>query len=121
MAPENGAASQRAEHGPFRSVASRSACSWCDRYHTLLVGGQDMLTNSRLMTNGAWLSIALIVALSCKQGPSPETQARIDSLSQASSQKDRLGAEVAETPRFVSEISADLAKAAVPPKKLKVS
>ncbi|HEY6209651.1 MAG TPA: hypothetical protein VIW28_11365 [Gemmatimonadales bacterium] len=80
-----------------------------------------MLTNSRLMTNGAWLSIALIVALSCKQGPSPETQARIDSLSQASSQKDRLVAEVAENTRFVSEISAELAKAAVPPKKLKVS
>jgi len=80
-----------------------------------------MLTNSRLVTKGAWLSIALIVALSCKQGPSPETQARIDSLSQASSQKDRLVEEIAENTRFVSEISAELAKAAVPPKKLKVS
>ena len=80
-----------------------------------------MLTNSRLVTKGAWLSIALIVALSCKQGPSPETQARIDSLSQASAQKDRLVEEIAENTRFVSEISAELAKAAVPPKKLKVS
>jgi len=80
-----------------------------------------MLTNSRLVTKGAWLSIALIVALSCKQGPSPETQARIDSLSQASAQKDRLVEEIAENTRFVSEIGAELAKAAVPPKKLKVS
>ena len=80
-----------------------------------------MLTNSRLVTKGAWFSIALIVALSCKQGPSPETQARIDSLSQASAQKDRLVEEIAENTRFVSEISAELAKAAVPPKKLKVS
>jgi len=80
-----------------------------------------MLTNSRLMTKGAWLPIALIVALSCKQGPSPEAQARIDSLSQASAQKDRLVEEIAENTRFVSEISAELAKAAVPPKKLKVS
>jgi len=80
-----------------------------------------MLTNSRLVTKGAWLSIALIVALSCKQGPSPETQARIDSVSQASAQKDRLVEEIAENTRFVSEISAELAKAAVPPKKLKVS
>ena len=80
-----------------------------------------MLTNSRLVTKGAWLSIPLIVALSCKQGPSPETQARIDSLSQASAQKDRLVEEIAENTRFVSEISAELAKAAVPPKKLKVS
>jgi len=80
-----------------------------------------MLTNSRFVTKGAWLSIALIVALSCKQGPSPETQARIDSLSQASAQKDRLVEEIAENTRFVSEISAELAKAAVPPKKLKVS
>jgi len=73
------------------------------------------------MTKGAWLPIALIVALSCKQGPSPEAQARIDSLSQASAQKDRLVEEIAENTRFVSEISAELAKAAVPPKKLKVS
>ena len=80
-----------------------------------------MLTNSRLVTRGAWLPIAAIVALSCKQGPSPETQARIDSLSQASAQKDRLMEEVAENTRFVSEISAELAKAAMPPKKLKVS
>jgi len=80
-----------------------------------------MLTNSRLVTKGAWLSIALIVALSCKQGPSPETQARIDSLSQASAQKDGLVEEIAGNTRFVSEISAELAKAAVPPKKLKVS
>jgi len=40
--------------------------------------------------------IALLIAAGCKQGPSPEVQARIDSLSQASSQRDGLMQEVAE-------------------------
>src|SRR3989475_1100977 len=79
-----------------------------------------MFTNSRLATSAAWLPLALLVAAGCKQGPSPEVQARIDSLSQASAEKERLMQEVAENTRLVSEISKELATVAVPSKRLKV-
>src|SRR5438477_12494398 len=79
-----------------------------------------MFTNSRLATSAAWLPLALLVAAGCKQGPSPEVQARIDSLSQASSEKERLMQEVAENTRLVSEISKELATVAVPTTRLKV-
>src|SRR2546430_7443206 len=49
-----------------------------------------MTRNCRRLARGAWLPIALLIAAGCKQVPSPEAQARIDSLSQASSQRDRL-------------------------------
>jgi len=61
-----------------------------------------MTRNCRRLARGAWLPIALLIAAGCKQGPSPEVQARIDSLSQASSQRDRLMQEVAENTRLVS-------------------
>src|SRR6058998_4373385 len=80
-----------------------------------------MFTNSRLATSAAWLPLALLVAAGCKQGPSPEVQARIDSLSQASSEKERLMQEVAENTRLVSEISRELARVNVPARALKVS
>jgi hypothetical protein len=80
-----------------------------------------MIRNSRRVARGAWLPIALLVAVGCKQGPSPEVQARIDSLSQASSERDRLIGEVAENTRLVSEISRELAKVNVPGKALKIS
>jgi hypothetical protein len=80
-----------------------------------------MIRNSRRVARGAWLPIALLVAVGCKQGPSPEVQARIDSLSQASSERDRLIGEVAENTRLVSEISKELAKVNVPGKALKIS
>jgi len=76
---------------------------------------------SRRLAYGAWLPIALLVAAGCKQGPSPEVQARIDSLSQASSQRDRLLQEVAENTRLVSEISRELARVNIPARQLKVS
>ncbi len=76
---------------------------------------------SRLLSRGAWLPIALVIAAGCKQGPSPEVQARIDSLSQASTQRDRLMQEVAENTRLVSEISRELAKVNVPARQLKVT
>src|SRR5256712_13956216 len=79
-----------------------------------------MFTNSRLATSAAWLPLALLVAAGCKQGPSPEVQARMDSLSQASSEKERLMQEVAENTRLVSEISKELAAVAVPAKRMKV-
>src|SRR5438093_13219875 len=80
-----------------------------------------MIRTSRRLARGAWLPIALLVAAGCKQGPSPEVQARLDSLSQASSQRDRLMQEVAENTRLVSEISRELARVNVPARALKVS
>jgi hypothetical protein len=80
-----------------------------------------MTRYGRLRAHAAWLPIALLVAAGCKQGPTPEVQARIDSLSQASSQRDRLLQEVAENTRLVSEISRELSKVNVPAKQLKVS
>src|SRR5881296_3824261 len=82
---------------------------------------RKMTRNCRRLVRGAWLPIALLVAAGCKQGPSPEVQARIDSLSQASSQRDRLMQEVAENTRLVSEISRELARVNVPARALKVS
>jgi ABC-type transporter Mla subunit MlaD len=78
-----------------------------------------MVRTSRLAPGAAWLPLALLIAAGCKQGPSPEVQARMDSLSQASSQRDRLMGEIAENTRLVSEISQELAKVAVPKKVLK--
>src|SRR5438477_8472986 len=79
-----------------------------------------MFKHSRLAAGAAWLPLALLMAAGCKQGPSPEVQARMDSLSQASSEKERLMSEVAENTRMVSEISKELATVAVPAKRLKV-
>src|SRR5881296_1426432 len=79
-----------------------------------------MFKNGRLAAGAVWLPLALLVAAGCKQGPSPEVQARMDSLSQASSEKERLMQEVAENTRLVSEISKELATVAVPSKRLKV-
>jgi len=43
-----------------------------------------MVPTSRPAVRVAWLPLALLVAAGCKQGPTPEVQARMDSLSQAS-------------------------------------
>ncbi len=80
-----------------------------------------MIRTSRRLARGAWLPVALLVAVGCKQGPTPEVQARLDSLSQASAQRDRLMNEVAENTRLVSEISRELAKVNIPARQLKVS
>ena len=80
-----------------------------------------MICTSRLLTRGAWLSVALLVGVGCRQGPTPEVQARIDSLTQASSERDRLMQEVAENTRLVSEVSRELSKVNVPAKQLKIS
>src|SRR5919108_591658 len=39
-----------------------------------------MIRTSRLLARSAWVPLALLVAAGCKQGPSPEVQARSDSL-----------------------------------------
>jgi len=81
-----------------------------------------MMPKSRLVTRVAWLPLALLVAAAaCKQGPSPETLARMDSLSQASADKERLVQEVAENTRLVSEISRELAQVGIPAKRLNVT
>lgn len=80
-----------------------------------------MFHHRRLLSRAGWLFVGLSVAAGCKQGPSPEVQARLDSLSQASSQRDRLLGEVAENTRLVSEISRELAKVNVPGRQLKVA
>lgn len=80
-----------------------------------------MLRNSRFLSAATWLTVAVLGAGGCKQGPSPEVQARIDSLSQASGQRDRLLGEVAENTRLVSEISRELAKVNVPARRLKLT
>jgi hypothetical protein len=79
-----------------------------------------MFNHRRVLSRAGWLFVGLSVAAGCKQGPSPEVQARLDSLSQASSQRDRLLGEVAENTRLVSEISRELAKVNVPARQLKV-
>src|SRR5436190_23284756 len=78
-----------------------------------------MFKHSRLTAGAAWLPLALLMAAGCKQGPSPEAQARMESLSQASADKERLMQEVAENTRLVSEISKERAAVAVPSKRLK--
>jgi ABC-type transporter Mla subunit MlaD len=80
-----------------------------------------MFATSRLAARGMWLPLALLVAAGCKPGPTPEMQARMDSLSQASSDRDRLFQEVAENTRLVSDISKELAKVSVPAKSFKVT
>src|SRR5438132_8904794 len=80
-----------------------------------------MIRTSRLLARSAWVPLALLVAAGCKQGPSPEVQARIDSLSQASSERDRLMQEVAENTRLVSEVSREISKVNVPARQLKIS
>jgi outer membrane murein-binding lipoprotein Lpp len=80
-----------------------------------------MICTSRLLARGAWLSVALLVGVGCKQGPTPEVQARIDSLTQAASERDRLMQEVAENTRLVSEVSREISKVNVPAKQLKIS
>ena len=58
-------------------------------------------------------ALALVGALACQQKPSPQVQARLDSLQTAASERDRLVQEMAQNARMLSDISADLAKVQV--------
>jgi len=80
-----------------------------------------MWNHARRAATGALLSLALVAAASCKQGPTPETQAKLDQLEKAAADRDKVLQELAENTRFVSEISTELAKVRVPQKSLKVS
>jgi len=57
--------------------------------------------------------LALMGALACSGKPSPALQARIDSLQNASTERDRLVQEMAQDARMISDISAELAKVQV--------
>ncbi|MGH7538329.1 MAG: hypothetical protein ACREMF_06825 [Gemmatimonadales bacterium] len=61
---------------------------------------------------GATATLALLGALAC-QKPSPELQARIDSLQTAATERDHLVQEMAQNARMISDISAELAKVRV--------
>ena len=80
-----------------------------------------MLHTSRSAARRAWLPIALVAAVACKQGPTPEVQARLDSLNTVAQQRERMVQELADQSRFLSEISAELAKVRAPIKQLRVS
>jgi hypothetical protein len=66
-----------------------------------------------------WIAVIGAVA-SCKQGPSPEVQARIDSLTRVAGERDQMMTEMAQNARLLSDISADLSKVQMKTK-LKVS
>ena len=80
-----------------------------------------MLHTSRSAARRAWLPIALVAAVACKPGPTPEVQARLDSLNLVAQQRERMVQELADQSRFLSEISAELAKVRAPIKQLRVS
>lgn len=58
-------------------------------------------------------ALALLGALACNSKPSPQLQARIDSLQQAANERDRVVQEMAQDARMISDISAELAKVQV--------
>ncbi len=80
-----------------------------------------MFHTSRSAARRAWLPMALAAAVACKQGPAPEVQARLDSLNLVAQQRERMVQELADQSRFLSEISAELAKVRAPIKQLRVS
>jgi hypothetical protein len=59
------------------------------------------------------VGLALTGALACTGKPSAALQARIDSLQNASNERDRLVQEMAQDARMISDISAELAKVQV--------
>src|SRR5437667_12910028 len=81
--------------------------------------GIDMLHTSRSAARRAWLPIALVAAVACKQGPTPEVQARLDSPNLVAQQRERMGQALADQSRVLSDISAGPAKARAPSKQLR--
>jgi hypothetical protein len=79
-----------------------------------------MSTSSLPLRRLAWLPVALLAA-ACQRGPSPETQAKIEELTVAAQERDRLLQDMAENSRLLSEISGELAKVRVPRGSLRVS
>lgn len=64
-----------------------------------------------------WAGLALAtVSVGCEPGPSPELQAKVDSLNAVVEERDQLVQEVAQNARFLSEISTELTKVQLPQK-----
>ena len=61
----------------------------------------------------ATAALALLGALACQSKPSPQLQARIDSLQNAANERDRLVQEMAQDARMISDVSSELAKVQV--------
>jgi hypothetical protein len=61
----------------------------------------------------ATAALALLGALACQGKPSPQLQARIDSLQNAANERDRLVQEMAQDARMISDVSSELAKVQV--------
>jgi hypothetical protein len=66
------------------------------------------------------LAVVLAASPACRQGVSPEAQARIDSLTTAAAERDQLINEMAQNTRFLSAIGADLSKVQIRAKDLKL-
>jgi hypothetical protein len=64
-------------------------------------------------TRIAVTALGLLGALACQSKPSPQLQARIDSLQNAANERDRLVQEMAQDARMISDVSAELAKVQV--------
>ncbi|MGH7644171.1 MAG: hypothetical protein ACREMR_01160 [Gemmatimonadales bacterium] len=81
-----------------------------------------MLRNTPLLALVA--AVAVAASASCKaagRSQAAANQARIDSLTAAGADRERLVAELADNARLLSDISAELAKVRVPPRQLRVS
>lgn len=69
-----------------------------------------MNSRTRIVATAA---LALLGALACQGKPSPQLQARIDSLQNAANERDRLVQEMAQDARMISDVSSELAKVQV--------
>lgn len=76
---------------------------------------------SRYLTRGAWLPLALVTAVSCKQGPSAQEQQALARLDSVSAERDQMLQQVSQDARTISEIAVELSKVRVPSKQLRVT
>jgi hypothetical protein len=76
---------------------------------------------SRTATALAALSLAALFAGACNQQPSVAMQARLDSLTTAAQERDRLMQDMADNARFLSEVSTELSKVQMTGRRLRVS
>jgi len=78
-----------------------------------------MSIKSSLPLASAVVALALLAG-GCHMGPDAQTQAKLDSLSKAATDRERLLAEVADNDRMMSEVSAELARLRIPARVLHV-
>ena len=72
------------------------------------------------MIRGTWLCVA-VLALACRQGPTPEMAAELEQLRASSAERDKLLQDLAENTRVMSEINSELTKVKVPASRLKTT